>query len=65
MKSFGPPKNPNYMQVLKSAILVIFQKGLGWPCPRIPRWISKIIFVFGSYKFPAILEGKIRKGSFF
>ena len=23
----------NYMHGLKSAILVIFQKGLGWPCP--------------------------------
>ena len=23
----------NYMHGLKSAILAIFQKGLGWPCP--------------------------------
>ena len=30
---------------------------------RIPRWISKIIFVLGSYEFLAMLEGKIRKGS--
>ena len=26
-------KNLNYMHGLKSAILAIFQKGLGWPCP--------------------------------
>merc|ERR1711940_254468 len=28
-----PKKILNYMQGLKSAILAIFQKGLGWPCP--------------------------------
>ena len=32
---------------------------------RIPRWISKIIFVLGSYEFLAMLEGKDRKSSFF
>ena len=31
---------------------------------RIPPWISKILFVLGSYEFLAMLEGKIRKGSF-
>ena len=28
-----PKKFLNYMHGLKSAILAIFQKGLGWPCP--------------------------------
>ena len=28
-----PKKILNYMHGLKSAILAIFQKGLGWPCP--------------------------------
>jgi hypothetical protein len=37
MKSFGPKKfqitwGIHYMQGLKSAILAIFQTGLGWPC---------------------------------
>ena len=32
---------------------------------RIPRWISKINFVLGSYEFLAMLEGKSRKGPFF
>ena len=26
-------KSLNYIHGLKSAILAIFQKGLGWPCP--------------------------------
>jgi hypothetical protein len=29
------------------------------------NWISKILFVKGFYEFLAILEGKIRNGSFF
>ena len=37
-KRFGssghhPHKMQNYMHWLQSAILAIFQKGLGWPCP--------------------------------
>ena len=31
---------------------------------RIPPWISKILFVLGSYEILAMLEDKIRKGSF-
>ena len=31
---------------------------------RIPCWISKNIFVLGSYEFLAMLEDKIRKGPF-
>jgi hypothetical protein len=31
---------------------------------RFPRWISKIIFVYGSYESLAMLEGKTRKGLF-
>jgi hypothetical protein len=27
------PKKLNFMHGLKSDILAIFQKGLGWPCP--------------------------------
>ena len=33
-----------------------------WIISRIPRWISKIIFVLGSYELLAMLEGKIIKG---
>ena len=32
---------------------------------QIPCWISKIIFVLGSFEFLAMLEGKTREGSFF
>jgi hypothetical protein len=32
---------------------------------KIPRWISKILFVLDFYEFLAILEGKVRKGYFF
>ena len=35
MKAFGP-KKMNFMQGLKSAILAIFQSGLGWLCPVSP-----------------------------
>ena len=70
MRSFGPPKESNYMQGLKSAILAIFQKWPGWPCPvsmalKSPSLNFKNSFVFGSDEFIAMLEGKIRKGSFF
>ena len=32
---------------------------------RIPCWISKIVFVLGSFQILVMLEGKVRKGSFF
>ena len=32
-KGIWPKKNSNSMQGLKSAILAIFQNGLGWLCP--------------------------------
>ena len=31
---------------------------------RIPHWISKILFVLGSYEFLVMQKGKIRKGPF-
>ena len=47
-----------------------FFRGPGWPCPVSTALKNhsldlKILFVFGSYEFLAMLEGKIRKGSFF
>ena len=58
------------MQELKSAILGIFQTGLGWPCTvvrpsRIPHRILKILFALGADEFLAMLEGKIRVTPFF
>ena len=46
-----PKKNSNYMQGLKSAILAIFQRGPGWPCPvstalKNPSWDFKNYFCF-------------------
>ena len=38
---------------------------INWIISRIPHRISKIIFVYGSYEFLAILEGKIREAPFF
>ena len=38
---------------------------INWIISRIPRWISKNIFVQGSYESLAMLEGKTRKGLFF
>jgi hypothetical protein len=65
-----PKKFSNYMQGSKSAILAIFQTGMGWPCTvsaalRIPHRISKKFFALGANEFLAILEGKIRATPFF
>jgi len=38
---------------------------INWTLSRIPHRISKILFVYGSYKFLAMLEGKIREAPFF
>ena len=65
-----PKKYLNYMHGLKSAILAIFQRGLGWPCPasmalKNPLLGFKHSFWGGSYEFLAMLKGKVRKSSFF
>ena len=56
------------MHGLKSAILAIFQIGLGWPCPvsaalKNASYHLKKHFCFGAW-YPERLEGKIRKCSF-
>ena len=38
---------------------------INWIISRIPHRISKILFVYGSYEFLAMLEGKIREAPFF
>ena len=38
---------------------------INWIISRIPHRISKIIFVYGSYEFLSMLEGKIRETPFF
>jgi hypothetical protein len=66
-----PKKISNSMHGSTSAILAIFQTGLGWPCTallvpsRIPHRISKILFALGADEFLATLEGKIREAPFF
>ena len=57
------------MQGLKSAILAIFQNGLGWLCPvsaalKNPSQESKNYFCFGENLFLERLKGKSRKGPF-
>ena len=60
------------MQGSKGAILAIFQKGPGWPCPDIsalknPSRDFKNYFCFGLgfYEFLVMLEGKIRDPIFY
>ena len=70
MKSFGPKKIQILCTDQKVPILQFFRKGrdghaLLMRPSRIPHRISKIIFVFCSYEFLAILEGKIREAPFF
>ena len=50
-----------------SAILEIFQTGLGWPCPVSALKNPSLDFKnsLGSYEFLALLEGKTRNGLFF
>jgi hypothetical protein len=38
---------------------------INWIISRISCWISKILFVYGSYESLAMLEGKTRKSFFF
>ena len=57
------------MQGFKSAILAIFQRGPGWPCPvstalKNPSLDFKNSFCFVFYEFLAMLQGKIKKGLF-
>ena len=57
------------MQELKSAILAIFQRGLGWPCPvsaalKNPSVDLKNLFALGADEFLPMLESKTRKGPF-
>ena len=70
-KVIWPPKKFKlYAAGVKKCHFDNFQKGPGWPFPvstplRIPCWISKNLFVLRSYEFPAMLQGKIRKGPSF
>ena len=57
----------NSMQGLKSAILAMFRRGLGWPCPvsaalKNPLLDLEKYFCLGLL---LMMEGKIRKDSFF
>jgi len=38
---------------------------MNWIISTIPHRISKILFVYGSYEFLAMLKGKIREAPFF
>ena len=54
-------KGGNYMR--KYGIRI--NLGIKWIISRIPRGISKIIFVQGSYESLVMLDGKNRQGPFF
>jgi hypothetical protein len=68
------PKSPgvlgliDFIQNISQARSKSLSEGIlriNWIISRIPHWISKNIFCGGSYVFLAMLEDKIRKGSFF
>ena len=65
-----PQKFSIFMHGLKSAILAIFQRGLGWPCPvsaalKNASWHLKNSLRFGANECLDRMEGKIRKCLFF
>ena len=69
MKRFDPKKFQIYPRV-KSAILAIFQNGLGWPCPvrlalKNPSQELKKKIVLGADEYIERPEGKIRESLFF
>ena len=56
------------MRGLKSAVLAVFRKGSGWPCPvslvlKNPLQDFKNPFVLGSYELLAMLKGPFSTGS--
>jgi len=50
---------------LRPALSMCLSERINWIISRIPHRISKILFVYGSYEFLAMLEGKIREAPFF
>ena len=52
---------------LGPALFKCLSERIDWNISRIPRRISKILFVYGSYEFLAMLEGegKIREAPHF
>jgi len=50
---------------LRPALSMCLSERINWIISRIPHRISKILFVYGSYEFLAVLEGKIREAPFF
>jgi hypothetical protein len=55
-------------EVLSKCHYLTFSKKclrINWIISRIPHRISKILFVYGSYEFLAMLEGRIKEAPFF
>ena len=50
---------------LRPALSMCLSERINWIISRIPHRISKILFVYGSYEFLAMLEGKMREAPFF
>ena len=70
IKSFGTLKDQITSRDQKVPFWQFFREGQDGRAllvrpSRIPHWISKIIFVLGSYEFLEMLQGKVRKGPFF
>ena len=63
MKSFGQKKIKFHARIKKCHFGIFSDRALVRPS-RIPHRVSKILFVYGSYGFLAMLEGKIRQTPF-
>jgi hypothetical protein len=50
---------------LRPAPSKCLSESINWIISTIPHRITKIIFVYDSYEFLAMLEGKIREAPFF
>ena len=50
---------------LRPALSMCLSERINWIISTIPHRISKILFVYGSYDFLAMLEGKTGEGLFF
>jgi hypothetical protein len=55
----------DFFQNVSQASSKCLSERINWIISRIPHRISKIIFVYGSYEFLAMLEGKIKDAPIF
>ena len=62
---WGAIKVPFFDFIQKMSPSKCLSDRMNWIISRIPQMISKILFVYGSYEFLAMLKGKIREAPIF